>query len=384
MRSRNIAYIAKLDHLRFFAAFLVIVYHYYHFQTGFYNGFKLPAVIAKSAGSALIIEGHVGVSLFLVLSGFIFSAIGYGKQINYKAFIANRLLRIMPLYGLAIFVAAHLKPTTLAEWISSLTFMSSFIPGVNDVRVTPHLWTIAVEFQFYLIFPLIVVFLKRYGLRYAGGAIMLLVVLRGLMWCSREVLDLKSIVYGTLIGRMDQFLIGMVAGAVYSGRGPKWHLGFLKRGWSVLLGTAVAVGSIWIFHRCGGFYHLGNKHWIWIIWTPLEGCIWALLIMTYVMSSFQLPGWLSRTLSFLGSLSFSLYVNHWIFVNNMPFHKWIPLLSNNYSSNAFLSVLLVVLPLLTAFSWLTHQIIERPFFELRKSYILKDLEPKSGAVAEKI
>ncbi len=383
MRSNNIPYIARVDHLRFFAAFLVIVYHYYHFHTGFYNGFKLPAVVAKSIGSALIIDGHVGVSLFLVLSGFIFSAIGYARQINYGNFIANRLLRIMPLYGLAIFIAAHLSNTSLSQWVSSLTFMSSFIPGVNAVHITPHLWTIAVEFQFYLLFPFLVGFLYRYGFRYVVGLIVLLTFIRYLMWCSPDIQNLKSTVYGTLIGRLDQFLIGMAAGALYSGRGPQWNLSLFKKWWSVLIGVAVAVCTVWIFHRCGGYYHLGDKHWFWIIWTPIEGCVWALLIMTYVMSPLELPSRLSRFFSFLGSLSFSLYVNHWLFVHNMPFHKWIPLLHKNYPINAFLSVLFVVMPLLVVLSWLTYLIIERPFFELRKTYIRKDSEPEPSVTAGK-
>ena len=54
MKSQNINYVPKLDHLRFFAALLVTIYHYYYFQSGFYTEFKDPAVISTKVGSALI------------------------------------------------------------------------------------------------------------------------------------------------------------------------------------------------------------------------------------------------------------------------------------------------------------------------------------------
>lgn len=377
MTSRNTPYIAKLDHLRFLAAFLVIVYHYYHFHTGFYNGFKSPSVIAKSVGSALIIDGHVGVSLFLVLSGFIFSTIAYGRKIHYGHFIGNRLLRIMPLYGTAIGIACLLSAPSLAQLIASLTFTNGFIPGVSDIRITPHLWTIALEFQFYLLFPFLVVFMHRIGMRHVAALILLLVCIRLFLWCSKDLKSLRAIAYSTLVGRLDQFLIGMVAGAIYCGRGPsvpKWLRGI----WTPLVGLAIAVGSVWAFHRAGGYYNLGEHHWFWIIWTPLEGVAWAALVLSYCVSRFELPAMLSRPLAFLGTLSFSLYVNHWLFVHNVPFHRWIPQLLDNYPMNALLSVLIAVLPVLVPFSCLTYYVIEKPFFELRRSYIVKDI-PKNGS-----
>lgn len=369
MRSRNIPYIAKLDHLRFFAALLVIVYHYYHFKTHFYNGGKSPHVISSSPLSAFIIEGHTGVSLFLVLSGFIFAVIAWSKELSYGEFIRNRLLRIMPLYATVLAVACLISKSSLAQLLASLTFTAGLVPGVDDIRITPHLWTIALEFQFYLLFPFLIQFMQQQGLRYAIGLIGLCIAIRLLLWGLGDLKDLKTLVYNSLLGRMDQFVIGMAAGIGYQSGALARRFPWLKRAWSPVVGAALAILSIWAFHRSGGLFRTGDKSLLWVVWTTWEGAVWALVILTYCLSRFELPARASRSLAFLGTLSFSLYVNHWFFVNTTPWQKWVPKLVSNFPMNALVSACLFVLPGLIVFSWLTYRVIEKPFFDLRRPYL---------------
>ena len=374
MKSQNINYVPKLDHLRFFAALLVTIYHYYYFQSGFYTQFKDPAVISTKVGSALILEGHTGVALFLVLSGFIFSAISYGKDIHYGRFVQNRLLRIMPLYGLFILLAAFLSSAPLSKIIASLLFLPPLTQGVDFKLLTPHLWTITVEFQFYLLFPFLVGFLHRYGFKYALGLISLAIVLRLFIWLGpKEVLGIQSVT-ASLLGRIDQFMIGMVCGAVYSGRSAIKRTEWLRHPLVFILAVIMALGAVYAFHRLGGYRHLGTRHWLWVLWPSLEGLAWGSVVLTYTMARWDWPGMISRGLAHLGTLSYSMYVSHWLFVHDMPFHAWIPQLSKSMTTNAALSICLVVMPLIAAFSWLLYTVIEKPFFALRKPY-LKDLLP---------
>jgi peptidoglycan/LPS O-acetylase OafA/YrhL len=374
MKSQNINYLPKLDHLRFFAALLVAIYHYYYFQSGFYTQFKDPAVISKSIGSAIIIEGHTGVALFLVLSGFIFSAIGYGRKLHYWHFVQNRLLRIMPLYALFVLAGAFLASSSLQEIIASLCFLPPIVPGVNFVQATPHLWTISVEFQFYLLFPFLIGFLYKYGFRYAAGLVLLLILLRTLIWLGpKDMKGVQSLVT-TLLGRLDQFMIGMVCGAIFSGRSSIKKTEWLRHPLCFLIAAVVTVAVLYGFHRLGGYRHLGGKHWLWIIWPTVEATVWAGVILTYTMARWDWPSVLSRGLAHLGTLSYSIYITHWLFVHNMPFHQWIPQLSRSMPTNAALSVVLVVMPIIVGFSWLIYLVIEKPFFELRKSYLIRNAE----------
>jgi len=105
LKSQNIQYVPALDHLRGFAALLVL---FYHGVFGIYHDLTtVPPVLAYTDEmlpradfflSAFIYEGHSGVALFMVLSGFIFTVGTHGHGISYWQFIRNRFLRTYPLF----------------------------------------------------------------------------------------------------------------------------------------------------------------------------------------------------------------------------------------------------------------------------------------------
>src|SRR5215218_7961165 len=108
MKSANSSYIPTVDHIRAFAATLVLFQHSHAFIGGrlaFGPGGSLDEVRAVTPLDAIVIEGHTGVSLFMVLSGFIFTHIAYGRKVRYAPFLLNRFLRIYPLV-IAIFALA--------------------------------------------------------------------------------------------------------------------------------------------------------------------------------------------------------------------------------------------------------------------------------------
>ncbi len=377
MISKNIGYIRKLDHLRFFAALLVGIYHFYHFQTPGFTGWAESKIRTKQVFSAFIVEGHTGVALFMVLSGFIFAAIGYKRDIIYRDFVINRILRIVPLFGVAIFVAAALSPQGMSAFVTSFLFPVSGGGGVNYAPITPHLWTIRTEFQFYLLFPFLIMFVGKYGMRYAVGLLTLMMSIRGMIWWSSESAQLKNLTYWSILGRLDQFVIGMLAGCVYSGRSkltlPNW-----LRHWSTgTLMFSVPLGCVYLFHRRGGYWHLKDSASLWICWPDLEALAWAVFVIAYVKCELDWPEKVSRLFAWLGMLSFSIYVNHWLFVHDFPAYRYLPQLTKSLTINAAVTFTFVLLPILAAFSWLTYQIIERPFIEMRRSYLRRDKDDDS-------
>jgi peptidoglycan/LPS O-acetylase OafA/YrhL len=87
----------------------------------------------------------------MILSGFILTRILLGKQIDYRSFVYNRVLRIYPLYPVMLFVAAfsggrHIDPKSYIALVSPV--------GNVVLPKFPHIWTIAVEFQFYFDLPI--------------------------------------------------------------------------------------------------------------------------------------------------------------------------------------------------------------------------------------
>ena len=95
----------------------------------------------------------------MVISGFIFAEIASRGKINSKQFYLNRILRIYPLFitvvALGYFVTPDPRPTQ-----AGLDFLMSLLPVSNLYRLNYDqfggmFWSIAVELQFYLLFPFI-------------------------------------------------------------------------------------------------------------------------------------------------------------------------------------------------------------------------------------
>ena len=90
-------YVARLDHLRFYAAVLVLLFHFFHRYVG--------DMRANNALLSLVDEGHTGVGLFMVMSGFIFTLLAREREVVYWAFLRNRLIRIYPLFVFAVLLS---------------------------------------------------------------------------------------------------------------------------------------------------------------------------------------------------------------------------------------------------------------------------------------
>ncbi|MFJ3367858.1 acyltransferase family protein [Pseudomonas sp. NPDC086251] len=353
MISKNTAYLSRLDHLRFFAALLVAAYH-------FHGG---PALTPSlNPLTVFVKEGEAGVSLFMVLSGFILTIIAHGKELNYRKFVYNRFIRIYPLYLTMIFIAAYASNRTVdflqfLQLISPLANVGHFMGSIKF----PHLWTIAVEFQFYLIFPFFIAFMSRYGARYVLGVVVLAVAVRVLLFVrDTTVIDAA---YSTLVGRIDQFCIGMLMAIIFKSR-------------SRLLSSPVAlvlsvVGVyLWfvLFSRIthGGYYGDASAYNpIWIISPTIEALAWAGLALAYLQQRWQMPRILDSVLCYLGGISFSMYAWHF------PIVQIFGRFTADLEVSWYWLFLFAVLPTIIAVSSLSYYIIEKPFFGFRTSYVKK-------------
>ncbi|MDG2002415.1 MAG: acyltransferase [Novosphingobium sp.] len=116
--------------------------------------------------------GHYGVRLFFVISGFLITRIllshrlatgDEGRGTIAIAFYARRCLRIMPVYYLALLVMSALASVRETIGWHALFGSNILFALRNDwyPPVTAHLWTLGVEEQFYIIWPLLILFLPR-------------------------------------------------------------------------------------------------------------------------------------------------------------------------------------------------------------------------------
>lgn len=382
--SQNFAYNEKIDHLRFLAATIIIFHHTVcpficlANQVTCFTWDSAKKIIGNCSGLSLAIEsfsweGHTAVALFMTLSGFLFARICQGKTLDYKGFLQNRLLRIYPLYLSAIFLALYVAPQdqTLLKLLGSV-FCLQNVFGVEQSLITPALWTIAVEFQFYLIFPFLLSFQQQEGNKALWKIIAVAAVVRSLSFLLTG--SINDLAYRSIFGRIDQFLIGMMLGLGFQTYREK-----LKSPIFLFLSIIVAIVSVISFHKFGGWEYSSHSP-IWIVFPFIESCVWGFFIVSYCASSFNFSRRVSTILATLGTLSFSMYVTHFYFSRALSIwcyprveRLWQSLTGTLPHGSellwlAFFFSLFVVLPCTVALSWLTYNAIELPFLRMRIKY----------------
>ena len=366
MQSQNINYLPGLDHLRGFAALLIVFYHGAHLI-----GHKLRYGVPFSADtlaehwprsvnpiSALIFEGHTAVALFLVLSGFIFTYGSLDKSVIYHRFIVNRLLRTYPLFVLLLLTGSFAFPERFS-FTALLQTLLGFgnIQGAMDLKsFSAMFWAIAIEWQFYLVFPLLLIILRRDGPAVLLGMIAVFIVLRTL--AGLEGASHRDLAYWTIIGRMDQFLLGMLAA--------RWYLQQQQDnafGWLILAGAAVLL-VLYGFHQAGGWPL--NAGWK-TLWPAVEGAVWAGFILAYLRFSQGLPERLSYALTLPGLISYSLYLLHFMVISIIISRGWYWNFGASPMLVALLNTVIWLLPI-CALATLTYHAVEKPFLRLRLRY----------------
>lgn len=207
---RRLGHEPALDGLRAVAVLLVVGYHV--------NDVLKPTPFP-------VFNGALGVDLFFVLSGFLITALllreraGRGR-VRFGAFYRRRALRLLPallvLLG-AFFVyatATGLPADTTRSSILSVLFYYANWQFVLHHQMTPylgHLWSLSVEEQFYLVWPLVVVVLSAYVRRLRTvviimlGAIVVVALNRAWQYHSGT---LYLLVYGRTDTRADALLVG--------------------------------------------------------------------------------------------------------------------------------------------------------------------------------
>jgi len=199
-------------------------------------------------------RGWVGVQLFFVLSGFLITGILLDTarcSHRLRVFYARRALRIFPLYyltlaGVLILSALHWPPGHPPDgpllWASYWLYFSNWVAPAMAEPSLPHFWSLAVEEQFYLVWPLLLYRLNaRQVLRLALALAAASVAARIAMLaggCSGDF------VYQSTLGRVDALALGGAAAAAFRQPALKRWLQRHRRALpasalAILLGTAL-------------------------------------------------------------------------------------------------------------------------------------------------
>jgi peptidoglycan/LPS O-acetylase OafA/YrhL len=341
-----------LDLLRALAILFVVLYH-----AGLF-GFVLPYGVQRF--------GWIGVDLFFVLSGYLiagqlFSARVRGQPLNIPRFYWRRALRILPAYVVIVAVYFFL-PAWLREYPAMppvwkfLTFTQNL--GLRGGVSFSHAWSLCIEFQFYLILPLLILALTRWRRGHAifvGAVLVFEIGIRALLARMNATGSFgwwQQWVYYPTYSRLDALTVGVALAAMESFR-PRW--------WSALMNSARWIGLAGIAAIAVALVLAEDG--LGLVSSALGFSLVALGMGTFLicavsprlpLSRVSLPG-----AAFLATIAYSIYLSHKLAIH------WIQDLSAAHSISSAAAYPVMLMSILLAGSVLFFA-VERPFLRIRE------------------
>lgn len=377
MKSTNFGYIPALDHLRGFAAVLVLFFHGALFITHKLT-YGTPLDLnnwpkVSNPFSALVVEGHTAVALFFLLSGFVFTVGSLQKKLNYLGFYRNRFLRTYPLFlfFLCLGIAFNTENFSFSGLLQSVFFMANKKTAIDGGAFTWVFWSIAVEWHFYLLFPLLLASVQKWGWKVLPALIFALLLVRtGAYFAGAGMRELS---YWTIVGRLDQFLLGMLAGIYYR----DYFVPGKGMDYAAIVGAGLVLLLLFGFNQLGGG---GVDNYLWIFWPTLEALAWAIFMIGYLSIARHFYQFVGKALVAVGTISYSIYMVHYVVLDFFLQRDWDSLwrLSDPVGT-AVLNVFVFMLPLVLLLATISYFCVERPFLMQRRKYVQRAASGVKGA-----
>lgn len=358
-----------LDTLRALAIAMVMLYHL--------NG-RLPESVAWGGK-----VGWMGVDLFFVLSGYLIGSqllrpVHEGRPVSLKDFYHKRAYRILPAYlvVLAVYVAwpAGREANGMSPLWEFLTFTENLFVNYAKNQAFSHVWSLCVEEHFYLVLPLLVLWLSRRASVGKTVAVMLLFVALGIAMRSYALVHvlrrmspeddplygvryIESVYYPTW-ARLDGLIAGVGLALVRIFR-PTWWVAMTRWASAVLVGGVALVGcSVWMFYDRFDS-NTGVAAASTVIGFPVMSLGMAMMVAAAADARCWFGRWRVPGARVVATLAFSLYLTHKEVVSVVNEH-----LPNWAGERTWAAAGLYVLSSLLVAAVL-YLGVERPFLKLR-------------------
>jgi peptidoglycan/LPS O-acetylase OafA/YrhL len=265
--------------------------------------------------------GWLGVDLFFVLSGFLITEILlktlYRKD-YLKNFFLKRILRIFPLYYSVLIFSIFFLPSVsflqdnLEYYVNNQIWLWTFLQNWLFVFKEPektnflvHFWSLAVEEQFYLVWPFIILWVKRPKILLLVVSSFLVFVISMRIWLWFNHFDLENYFNPYTFTRIDGICIGCILALTTS-----INFNFIRKYNTVIVLIVAILNFV--------FYFLNKANSYAFPYLPFFGYtsfafLFALLIYEAVRGKSQWVNFIFTLpfLEFLGKISFGFYVFHW-------------------------------------------------------------------------
>ncbi len=360
-------YFPNLNGLRFIAAFLVIIHHIEQIKLAFYleSYFKTIRFVD--------VIGKLGVVLFFVLSGFLITYLllveeKVRKKINVRKFYIRRIIRIWPLYYLIIILAffvfpyikvfiipGYEKEIIFANFNIKLLLYAIFFPNlvsglIGIVPYASHTWSIGTEEQFYLVWPVILKYFKKYRI-----LLMLFIVVFYLLFAQFLLTNYsKNLPYRLILiefwksFNMDCMAIGGIFAILLFQKNKIINL--LKNNLFFYISLCIAILLI----ICGiSFKNFHNE---------IYSILFGIIILNFATNDTIKINLENRFFNYLGNISYGIYMYHPIaIVLSIAFCK-----SINFNTNWIIYPLSFILTVIIA--GLSYKYFESFFLKFKDKF----------------
>lgn len=378
--THGLSHISALDGLRGIAVLLVLLFHF---------SWSFPDAGALHWVREYLWSGWIGVDMFFVLSGYLItrgllkdSPYSVGKRL--KLFWARRAFRIFPLYYIVVIVGtivclaigAQSEIPGASYWLYFQNYTLAFDP--MPLRWTAHFWSLAIEEQFYFIWPLIVLLAgKRARLPVAIALLLFSLLLRtGFMIIGHKIqifgwddTQLAKFVYRATPMHMDGLLVGAILSMFDQDPNGKLALTFRKIRVPLFYASGAFMLALFVWTKGFGTY----DRRVLILGYPTLAVVFGCAISLAVEGWFPAP--LQRAfgkgvLPACGKVSYGMYIFHWLLV--IAIVPWQERMNAELGTGAALglAIAVIVLGILAVFgiATLSYRFVESPFLKIKSRF----------------
>lgn len=354
-------YYPALDGLRGVAILLVVFLHNFRFVNYFFFGW-------------------LGVDLFFVLSGFLITEIllkTLGQPNYLRNFYMRRMLRIFPIYYLTLIICFGILPSIIPDYINVSyytanqvwiwTYLQNWLFTFKDpygTKMLLHTWSLAVEEQFYILWPVAILLIKRAKILLVVMLAVLLItgITRYAIW----EYDIKDLAYASLytFTRIDGLCIGAIL-ALLIVVNPE----FLKKYTFIIVLILAAINF--------GFYFINDHHSFSLPYLAFVGyttfaVLFGILVHEAITGQSKIINLIfnNSILKFFGKISYGLYVYHWpVYILLFPFFSKLFLKTGIFSLRiAELGSACITTVIAVILSLFSYHYIERFFLKYKDRY----------------
>jgi len=346
----------SLDVIRGLAVAAVLAFHG---LATLWHGHHRPSFILWPLAA-----GNLGVDAFFVLSGYVITKSWGARPTDVKtsrAFMSRRIKRLFPVYWASLVVYVLLRARHLfhsAHGIGTLLLhvigMQFLVPNAA-YQVNSVYWTLTPTIQFYLLFPLLILAMRK--LRARSTLIVILAISIGFRLLLHTTNQWPM---DTIVGRLDQFAVGM--GAAFA-VGRTNRLLTLLRSKAVSYASLAGLGAVVVAY---GSTWDGPSHTQRVLGEALAHPLFAVLLAVYLL---RLPtaenaSVTTKAFAGLGTISYSVYLWH------LPIFMWA-------SSAGIIGIVAATIASIVV-GTISYFVLERPSLRMRSAW--KDTSRRDVAV----